>query len=285
MGYGRSAGKIVMVTGFVQGIGRGIAKVFADEGATIVGIDFNREKGPGAIRELVAAGAGEDSLFIPTDLTKEDQMEHAVQVCADTWGRIDAFINAAGNSRNHLITALTWEQYDYVLKSYLYNVVFMMKHVGRLMLKQESKGAIVNIGTTNITQPYYAYAPYCSAKAAIEMASKCAALEFAPKVRVNLVSPGLTRTPMTREFIENPAVQEEFVGKIPMGAPCEPEDIGRACYFLCSDDAACITGINLPVDGGNLLRSYPDVFKACPEMMDTIGSYDDQKELDREAGR
>ena len=212
-------------------------------------------------------------------------MEHAVKVCEEKWGRIDAFVNAAGNSRNHLITAMTWDEYDYVLKSYLYNVVFMMKYVGRLMLKQEGTGAIVNIGSTNTWQPYYAYAPYCSAKAGIEMASKCAALEFAPKVRVNLVSPGLTRTPMTREFIANPAVQEEFVGKIPMGVPCEPKDIGKACYFLCSDDAANITGINMAVDGGNLLRNYPDIFKACPEMMDSIGSYEDQKKLDRESGR
>lgn len=285
MEYQRSAGKVVMVTGFVQGIGRGIADVFADEGATIVGIDFNREKGPVAIEELIAAGAAKDSIFIATDLTKEDQMEHAVKVCEEKWGRIDSFINAAGNSRNHLITDITWDQFDYVLKSYLYNVVFMMKHVGRLMLKQEAKGSIVNIGTTNIYQPYYAYTPYCSAKAAIAMASKCAALEFAPKVRVNLVSPGLTRTPMTRDFISNPAVQEEFVGKIPMGAPCEPKDIGNACYFLCSDEAGSITGIDLPVDGGNLLRNYPDVFKACPELMASIGSYADQVKLDKESGK
>lgn len=274
-----------MVTGFVQGIGKGIADVFADEGATIVGIDFNREKGPLAIQQLINAGAGTDSIFIPTDLTKEEQMINAVKICEEKWGRIDAFINAAGNSRNHLITTITWDQLDYVLKSYLYNVIFMMKHVGRLMLKQKGTGVMINIGTTNISQPYYAYTPYCSAKAAIKMASECAALEFAPKVRVNLVSPGLTRTPMTREFIANPSVQEEFVGKIPMGAPCEPRDIGEACYFLCSDSARYITGVDLPVDGGNLLRNYPDIFKACPELKDAIGSYDDQVQADKKAAR
>lgn len=283
MGYNRSKGKIVMVTGFVQGIGRGIANVFADEGATIVGIDFNAEKGPGAIEELIQAGAAADSIFVRTDLTKEDQMWAAVGICAEKWGRIDAFINAAGNSRNHLLTSLSWEEYEYVIKSYQFNVVFMMKHVGGLMLKQEAPGAIVNIGSTNISQPYYGYTPYCSAKAAIEMATKCAALEFAPKVRVNIVSPGLTLTPMTREFIANPAVQEEFVGKIPMGAPCDPEDIGHACYFLCSPEAKNITGVTLTVDGGNLLRNYPDIFKACPEMIDSIGAYSDQKKLDEQA--
>lgn len=286
MGYDRFAGKIAMVTGFVQGIGRGVAEVFAEEGATVVGVDFNADKGPAAIEELIAAGAAGDSVFVRADLTVEAQMEAAVKLCADKWGRINAFVNAAGNSRNHLITSLTWEEYDYVLKSYLYNVVFMMKHVGRLMLRQEAKGAIVNIGSTNSMQPYYGYSPYCSAKAGIEMASKCAALEFAPKVRVNIVSPGLTATPMTRDFIAIPAVNEEYIGKIPMGAPCDPkEDIGRACYFLCSDEAASITGINMVVDGGNLLRNYPDIFKACPSLMDSIGSYDDQIRQDEKAGR
>ncbi|OLS33763.1 SDR family NAD(P)-dependent oxidoreductase [Bacillus sp. MRMR6] len=274
MNIGRFAGKVVMVTGIASGIGNGVLKAFANEGAKIIGGDINEELGKKEIESLIAEGT--EAMFFKLDITDESQMESFVKAAIDRFGRIDVSCNCAGASRAAYITDFDFKDFEFNLRTCLYSTLFNVKYVGREM-KKSGGGAIVNISSANSTIPYMGYAGYCSAKAGVDILTKCAALELAPfNIRVNVISPGLIDTPMTRDFLGNEAVKDEYMAHTPVGHPGTPQDIANAALYLADPNNKYVTGVRLLVDGGQDLKTYPDIFKVWPELADAIGKHEDQ---------
>lgn len=274
MAKGRFEGKVVMVTGMASGIGQGVVQAFAKEGAIIAGGDFNEESGKKEIESLVAQGT--KAFFHQLDITHEDEVEGFVKEVIKQYGRIDVSVNTAGAAKLGFITDMATEDFDFTLKTCMYSIFYNMKYVGREM-KKTGGGAIVNVSSANSTVPYLGYSGYCAAKSAVDMITKVAALEFGPNhIRVNVVSPGLIQTPMTRDFTNIPAVKAEYLGKTPVGRLGDPKDVANAIMFFADENNGYVTGVRMLVDGGQDLEGYPDIFDAEPGLIAAIGHYDDQ---------
>jgi NAD(P)-dependent dehydrogenase (short-subunit alcohol dehydrogenase family) len=126
------------------------------------------------------------------------------------------------------------------------------------MLDQGTGGVIINISSVNAQQPGEGQVAYCSAKAGVDMITRCGALELSSRgIRVVGIAPGLVETPLTSEQLQDPATRELFLDVIPMNRPVEAREIGAAAVFLASDQARSITGHTLAIDAGSLTRGYP----------------------------
>ena len=271
---GRFDGKVVMITGMASGIGQGVAQSFAKEGAIIAGGDFNEEDGRKEIESLVSDGT--TAFFHKLDITKEEEVKAFVDETVKRYGRIDISVNTAGAAKLGYITNLDSEDFDFCLKTLLYSTFYNVRYVAREM-KKTGGGSIINLSSANSTVPYIAYSGYCSAKAGVDMLTKVAALELGPyKIRVNVISPGLIQTPMTRDFTNIESVKAEYLRKTPAGRLGIPEDIANAVMFFADEKNGYVTGVRMLVDGGQDLEAYPDIFESAPELMSAIGHYEDQ---------
>ena len=249
----RFDGKVAMITGGASGIGLAIARRLVAEGGRVVIGDLNPET-------LNAAGAelGDACCARPLDVRLEDQVAATAAVAMERFGALDLGFNCAGLGSFGEIIELAEEDWDTVIDICLKGVFLSVKHQARAMASRG--GAIVNIASLNSHVPMYGGVAYTAAKAGVEMLSRNAALELAPrKIRVNTVSPGLTDTPLTAGFREVPGAEDAFLARIPMERWGTPEDMAAAALFLASDDAGYITGSNLFVDGGWETTGYPDL--------------------------
>ncbi len=248
-------GQVALVTGGTKGIGKAIADKLSNNGARVV---------------ITARTAPEEGTsghhFIAADLTQAGSAAAIAREILEKYGRIDIIVNNAGAnlSPGGGFDTLTDEHWYKDWELNFLSVVRMNKSLLPLMISQKS-GVIINISTGAAKQPIWEMTmSYSSAKAALNAYSKALANELGPKgVRVNVVSPGLVKTPLMMEFIENLAqssnstVDDAFnsmmekVG-IPVGRMGEPEEIAHLVAFLVSSEAKYITGTNYAVDGGAL---------------------------------
>ncbi len=246
---GRLAGKIAIVTGAGGGFGEGIAKLFAAEGARVGVLDLR-----GEAAERVAAEIGADAIALAADVTSRAQMEVAVRKVVDTFGIPDVFINNAGwTHRNKPMLEVTEEEFDRV---YAINVksIYHISNIIIPLMRGNGGGSIVNIGSVAGIRPRPGLTWYNSTKGAVNILSQSMAVELAPdNIRVNAICPVMGETGLLEAFMgvpDTPENRARFIATIPMGRMSRPEDIARATLYLASDDAAFITGVLLPVDGG-----------------------------------
>ena len=245
----RLEGKRCIVTGGASGFGRGIAERYAAEGARVAVLDRNAD---GA--RTVAGGIGEAAIAVTCDVTVGEQVEAAVAATADAFGGIDVVVNNAGWSNRNGPLLDTDEAT--IRKLYDVNVmsIFHMTHAIVPRFREARAGVILNVGSTAGIRPRPGLTWYNSTKGAANVMTQSLALELAPDgIRVNGIAPVMGATALLESFMGMPDTPENrarFIATIPMGRLSEATDIAAAAVFLASDEAAFLTGVLLPVDGG-----------------------------------
>ena len=237
--------QVVVVTGATAGIGRGIALKMASEGARVVVIGTNPERGATVVAEIEElTGSKDRSGFYATDVASQESVNATVaQILAD-FGTVDVLVNNAGITRDGLLMRMTEDQWDDVVNVNLKSVYNTCRALARTMTKAR-RGRIVNISSIVGLTGNKGQVNYASSKAGMIGFTKSLAQELAPRnILVNAVAPGYIKTRMTEKL---PAAIEEMV---PLGRWGEPEDIANAVLFLASDMANYVTGQVIVVDGG-----------------------------------
>lgn len=244
----RLAGEIALVTGGGSGIGRGIAQRFAAEGAVVIVADKDAQR---AAETAAAISAdGHQAMALTLDVTQERDVAKAFERVAEALGSVSILVNNAGLSVGSDTATMTddeWDRnFDVVLKG-----AFHCARAALPAMIAAGRGVILNIasvnGMTGIGEDGYS-----AAKAGLLNLTRNLAVRHGPHgIRVNAISPGTIRTPIWKERLaREPAVFERLGPWYPLGRVGEVDDVVRAALFLCSDEAAWITGVNLPVDGG-----------------------------------
>jgi len=250
----RLKGKVTIVTGGAEGIGRATCDVFAREGAAVVIADVNSVKGPATARYITAA-AGR-ALFVETDVADEASVKRMVAQTVKAFGKIDILVNNAAIFVLKGIDA-TVEEWRQILDVNVIGVALVAKHVVP-ELRKAGGGAIVNLGSISsfIAQPQFV--TYNATKAAIATMTRCMALDLAAdNIRVNAICPGTVWTQIVERITSEKGMDRKAADADPgWGGACmlkriaDPSEIAKAILFLASDDASYITGAHLMVDGG-----------------------------------
>ena len=245
--------RAAVVTGAASGIGNAIATAFVEAGASVVLCDINAER-----LDAAAARLGERAIARVVDVSDELQVDGAMRAARDAFGSLDIVVNCAGFGFISPLTELSAEKWNAVHAVSLGGVFYGVKHGARHMLEQGRPGVIINISSVNARQPGEGQVAYCSAKAGVDMVTRCGALELSGRgIRVVGIAPGLVETPLTRKELDDPATRELFLSIIPTDRPVQPQEIAAAAVYLASDQARSITGDTLAIDGGSLTRGYP----------------------------
>jgi NAD(P)-dependent dehydrogenase (short-subunit alcohol dehydrogenase family) len=251
----RFAGKAVLVTGASSGIGRATAKLLASEGAKLVLAGRRKDRLDAVAAELATGGT--EALVVTGDARDEATCTAWVKAADARFGGLDGLVNAAGVIGNGAVWATEPSEWDRVMDSNLRSVYLMTRAAAESLQRQ--RGAIVNVSSVTSIRPYSGLASYCVSKAAVDMFTRCAALDFAPhSVRVNAVNPGVVVTELhtvTNAVADYPAFLERGKGTHPLGRVGKPEEIAALIAFLLSDEAGWITGDCVSIDGGRALTS------------------------------
>ena len=241
--------RIVVVTGGAGGIGRSIGTGFAAQGDRVVLVDRDAEAVALAAADI---GAG----FRVLDLTDARAVGAVFEEIAEAEGGIDVLVNNAGLLSVHgTLTELRPEDYEAILRVNVLGTFMATQAVARGMIARETAGAIVNISSIGSRQPTFGMGGYESSKAAVDSLTRWASLELSGhSIRVNAVAPGPVLTPMLAQGMpEGSEARAAWESRIPLRALAETSDVAEAVLFLASERARHITGVSLPVDGGQLL--------------------------------
>lgn len=247
-------GKIGLVTGAGQGIGRAIALAYAREGAKVVVADFNAETGAETVGQIEAQGGA--AHFVHGDVSDEASVKKMVEDAIAHYGRLDIACNSAALSRGSgPIHEYDRDVFDQTLEMCLTNTWLCMKYELAAML-ETGGGAIVNISSNASLKGQAFNTAYAAAKGGVNILTKSSAAEYgAQGVRINAVSPGVIRTPgVEKYFEEQPKIAEGLKKSAVMNRLGEPDEIAQAVVFLSSDRASFITGQILSVDGGGSVK-------------------------------
>ncbi len=246
--------KVAVVTGGGSGIGRAIALQFALEGAEVVAADLILERAVATADLIIAAGGR--AVGLQADVSKADDVARLATDSVAAFGRVDILVNNAGLSVGDTVLDFDEAAWDLNIDVVLKSVYLCSRAVLPAMIDQGS-GVILNISSVNGLMAVGESA-YSAAKAGMINLTSNMAIHFGDKgVRVNCIAPGTIRTPIWGARVQkDPEVFEKIARWYPLGRVGEPEDIANAAVFLCSDDAAWITGVTLPVDGGLTAGSY-----------------------------
>lgn len=248
----RLKNKIAIVTGGGTGIGRGIALVFAKEGATVV--VAGRRMDP--LNEVVATiqNDGEKALAIQTDVSNAGQVQSLVDKTLSEFKTVNILVNNAGVYLVHDVLGVSEEEWNTVMEIDLKGVWLCSKTVLPHMLNKK-KGSIINIASIAGLIGFEQSAAYCAAKGAVVNLTREMALDYASKgIRVNAIAPGLIESEMTKAFIEDPKTLQPFLDKTPIGRVGKPEDIAYGAVYLASEESTFVTGQTLVIDGGWTIR-------------------------------
>lgn len=239
-------GKVAIVTGGAQGIGKSIATHLAQEGANVVIADVAEEMAKSTAQEI--SQRGNESISIGVDVSSLSSVEEMAKKTLDKFGRIDILVNNAGITRDALIIRMKEEDWDLVLDINLKGAFNCIKVVSSIMMKQRS-GKIVNIASIVGINGNAGQANYSASKGGLIALTKTCARELASRqINVNAVAPGFIQTSMTERL--SGEVRQKLSSQIPLGKLGKPEDVASAVLFLVSEKARYITGEVIKVDGG-----------------------------------
>ena len=259
---GRLDGKVAVITGGGNGIGRATVLRFLDDGARVVLAEINEATAKETVDLAAAAGHGDRVRFIRTDVFEETQVAAAVALAQSAFGRLDCIFNNAGVAGAFgPITHISAEDWDYSFAVLVRGVFFGIKHAARLLKAQGQGGSIINTASVAGLGGGDGPQAYSAAKAAVINLSRAVAIELAAdKIRVNAICPGGILTPLLHRG--DPGPVQAFLEKAqPWPEAGLPDDIAAAAAFLASDDARFMTGAAMVVDGGltavggNILRA------------------------------
>ena len=243
-------GKVALVTGAAQGIGKASAVAFAEQGANVVLADVNDSGGKEV--ESMINNMGIETLFVKTDISNSAQVDNLISQAVEKFGRIDCAHNNAGIEGDRIPTTdLDEETFDKVLSVNLKGTWLCMKREIEQMLKQGG-GSIVNTASVAAFVGLGGLSAYTASKHGIVGLTKTAAIEFAKqKIRVNAVCPGPVKTEMlSKTFESNPKLEATVLAMEPQGRIGNPEEVASAVIWLSSEQSSFVTGTSLVVDGG-----------------------------------
>ncbi len=239
-------GHRAIVTGGGSGIGRATCQRMAAEGALVAVLDVNGDAAEAVASEI-------DGVAYGVDVTEYAAVEQAARDAAGRFNGITALFNNAGGSNLSRIHDYALDEWQRIVTLNLTGVFHGIKAAAPLIL-DAGGGSIVSTASISGTRPAAGEAPYSAAKAAVAALTANAALEYAPTVRVNAVSPGMIHTSMTDALLGFDGMVDQMTDKTPLARIGAPEDIADVVVFLCSDLARFVTGQNLVVDGGMTLH-------------------------------
>ena len=239
---GKLDGRRIVITGAASGMGRDIARLFAQEGAKLALLDRN-EAGAGEVAaELSVTAYG-------CDVSDRAQVDSVVAKAGAVLGGIDGVVNAAGILVSKVFDELDPESWDRMLAINLtgpYNIV----RAALPMLRVADTATIVNIASVSALMPMAGTAGYSASKGGLAMFTKGIAFDLGPKIRANTICPGVIKTEMTRYLWENPEHSDRAKQRVALKRLGEPDDVSRAALFFSTEDSGFTTGTELPVDGG-----------------------------------
>jgi len=240
--------KVALITGAASGFGKGIAEVFAREGARVALADIN-ESGARA----AAAAISNSAVAVACDVSRREDVNAAVKAAVDAFGGIDILVNNAGMShRRRPMLEVDEAEFDRLMDVNVKSI-FLFAHAVVPLMRKKKSGVIINIGSTAGIRPRPGLTWYNGSKAAVNLLAKSMAAELAPDgIRVCAVAPVMAETPLLPTFMggDSPELQEQFRATVPLGRFATVDDVAQATLFLASDEASFLTGNVLEVDGG-----------------------------------
>ncbi len=258
------AGKVALVSGAASGMGRQMAIGFAEAGADVLLADINL---PGAEATANDIGKlGRRAVAVKCDVSNVDQIRETFRKLDSEFGRIDVLGNVAGEATMKIPEEMPVEEVQQVFQNLVFGRFVMCQEGGRRMLKQ-SKGSIINFGSVSGWSSLgRGQTAYGMAMAAVIHLTKELATQWAARgVRVNCIMPAQVWNDGLRARVEEtPEVLDTFIGGIPMNRLGEPEEIKGPAIFLASDAASFVTGMALPMDGGNLALNAGGTYPGSP---------------------
>lgn len=249
---GRLDQKVAVISGAAGGIGGAAARAFHAEGAMVGLLDRDI-----ALLDRTAEELGEMAFTLPADITDEASVESAFMEVKRRAGRLDVLYNCAAvqlhgrDAIGHLLDLSVWSQ---TLQINLTGMLLCCKHGIRLML-ESGGGSIINCGSpTGLTGDGAGYTAYSASKGGVFALTRVLAADYAKHgIRVNTVVPGATRTPLTRQLLDDPEIEAQIASSIPLGRIAVPEDLIGIAVYLASDESRHATGASFIVDGGEML--------------------------------
>ncbi|HMB84991.1 MAG TPA: 3-oxoacyl-[acyl-carrier-protein] reductase [Candidatus Dormibacteraeota bacterium] len=240
------AGKVAIVTGGTRGIGLAIARLLAEDGASVVVSGRDAARLEAAVKELESLGA--PAMAVAADAAKREDADRLVEATRERFGRVDVLVNNAGITRDQLLVRMKDDDWDQVLDTNLRGVFLMTRAVGKVMMRQKS-GRIINIASTAGAMGNPGQVNYSAAKAGVIGLTKAAGRELAHwNILVNAVAPGLIETDMAASI---PAeAREAMLQQVPLKRIGQGREVAEVVRFLAGDGASYITGQTIHVNGG-----------------------------------
>lgn len=244
----RLENKTAVITGAGSGFGEGMAKRFALEGAKVIVADIN-----GAEAERVASEIGDAAIAVTADVSKFSDTEAMINMAVEKFGSLDILINNAGvTHKNMPLNEVDEDMYDFISNVNM-KAIYHAAKVAVPIMEKQGGGNILSTASTAGLRPRPGLVWYNASKAWVINATKCMAVELAPKnIRVNCLCPVAGETGMLADFMgeDTPEIRAKFKSVIPLGRFSQPRDMANAALYLVSDEADFITGVALEVDGG-----------------------------------
>jgi len=240
----RLSGKVALVTGGALGIGAEIAKRFREEGASVFVCDMNREEG-----EKTAASIG--AVFIPLDVTSEENWKTALATVVERAGRLDVLVNNAGINVRKNIEEMPMESFDAMMAVNVKGPFIGIKHTLPIM-RAGGGGVILNMSSIcGLVGHKFTNETYTTTKGALTMLTKSVAVRYAKdNIRCNSVHPSTVETALVQTMFKDPERKAERLGEVPLGRLASTADVANVLIYLASDEASFINGVAFPVDGG-----------------------------------
>jgi glucose 1-dehydrogenase/3-oxoacyl-[acyl-carrier protein] reductase len=249
------SGKIALVTGAGRGIGRGIAEVFAEEGADVAVNDIAiTAQGAQRVVEWIRS-KGRRSIAVKADVSERGAVEAMFETVWSELGPVDVLVNNAGVETILPFLEMTDDQWAHVTNVNLRGTWLCSQVFCRRIVAEGRKGNIVNIGSIQAAKILPGRTHYAPSKLAIEALTRNTSAEMTPLgIRVNCVHPGFIATDMTAWIVKSPEILSSIVAQISVGRAGQPHDIGKIVAFLASEDSSYVTGQSIHVDGGWIFK-------------------------------
>jgi len=248
--------KVVIITGGSRGIGAGISKAFYSKAARVV-VNFGKNEDAALKLKNELNGTDDTLLLVKADISTSEGRQNLITQTINHFGRIDVLVNNAGIAARKDFLKGTEDEFDSILNTNLKGPVFLAQACANHMIENNIKGSIVNICSVSAYSPNAATS-YCASKAGLLMATKRMAFKLGSYgIRVNSVTPGTIKSDMNRRYWQdNPEKWNESTNKMPLQRGGEPAELASAVVYLASEESSFITGVDIVVDGGWLLKPY-----------------------------
>jgi len=246
----RLKNKVALITGASSGIGQGIAAEFVKQGAKVVINHYPGDKEAAAAAQMVKQ-LGENTLALPADVSKRDQVEKMFADTVGHFGRLDIAVSNAGIEKQIPFQDIIDDDWNKIMSVNLYGAFVVSQTAVRQMLQQGDGGKVLFISSVHEDIPFPNHTVYCASKGALRMMMRNMAVDLAPHhINVNNIAPGAIATPINQAVLDNPQDKKNAESEIPWGRFGTPQEVANVAVFLASADSDYVTGSTYYVDGG-----------------------------------